>query len=152
MPALITNIDRLIHNRTEQAMQYLGEYWKGANIIIGRIDSGQLTCLELHNKLNAAVIVKGNIGATLTGSENLAVRQRMTDEFEIVDIDSDITFAAQSSNNMLAEMSAIVAANTVVTSDDSVGQIDTLLVSPETDTLRTLAVILRDQALLSPVA
>ena len=143
----------LLHNRMEQALLYLREYWIISDELIRTINSSTLTGLILMNKLNSATSVRTNIAGSITDG---AVKAELTSQFGIADIDAEITAANQASNAMLRQMSLLLDVVTtngqIVDADDVDGRIDTFVTSPESDNLLAAAINLRDGGFIdSPV-
>ena len=148
MAALQTNPAKLQHNRTEQAMLYLREYWNIADEMVRAINGSILSGALLASKLNSATAVRTNIAASFAGADGDGTKADMAAQFGHVDIAADITAANQASNAMLSEMDSLITVVTadrqLVTANDTVGRVDTIIVSPETDALLAACVNLRD--------
>jgi len=138
---------KLLINRVSQAVLYLREYWLISDQIITMIDSGSLTGLDVNFKLNAAVQVRTNLAASIAGAGNADVRAEIAVQYSIADIGAEIASANAASSTMLGAMSdllvVVAAQGQIVTANDTTGQINSNIGSPESDALRASCVALQ---------
>ena len=138
---------KLLINRVSQAVLYLREYWLISNQIVGMIDSGNLTGLDVNFKLSAAVQVRANLLASIAGSGNADVRAEIAVQYSISNISNEISATNVASNAMLKAMSdlltVVAAQGQIVTANDTTGQVNSNIGSPESDALRASCVALQ---------
>ncbi len=152
--SLPSDIRLLLLNRVAQVILYLREYWVIADQLITHIDANTLTGLELNFKLNAAVQIRRNLAASIGGVSNADVRTEMASQYSITNIVAEINATNTASTVMLKAMSNLLsvvsASGQVVTANDTKGQVDSIITSPNSDILRAACITLRDTAIDNP--
>jgi len=131
----------------------LREYRAAADTIVQMIDgvNGQsLTGRDLSNILNVLVIVKKDAGVVY----KKAVRQRLlaelpTDFPDAATRNTKIGLANTAAKNLITEcnklLAIVSAAGQIVNANETVGLIDSIIVSPESDALRVVAAAVQNE-------
>ncbi len=144
---------RSIAQQTDMFLFKLREYRAHADNIVQLIDgvNGQvLTGLILSNILNALVIVKKDAGTVY----KTAVRSRLLLEFPVDYPDAatrntKVGLANTAANNLITEcnnlLALVAAAGQIVNANSTVGLVESIITSPDSDALRIAAVAVQNE-------
>jgi len=144
---------RTISGQMDIFLFKLREYRAAADTIVQMIDgvNGQsLTGLALSSILNVLVIVKKDAGIVYRS----AVRARLLAELPVDFPDAatrntKIGLANTAANNLITEcnnlLAIVSAAGQIINANETVGLVESIIVSPESDALRVVAAAVQNE-------